>query len=453
MLNGRKRVGTVVVALATTGALGLGLAPAHADPAPQPDDVVTTGSDIIQTSFNFLADGYHQLPGYNTAGNKWRFINFDSSGDAQGRSAFVDPRLLPSIDQSGVPYVKREDVKQLNPTISLRAGADLVVRPTGGGGGGLNAIINDKVVNGVGGWIDAGRTPNRPSTANQNTAQSKLGTKVWTVRVGTDRQLIATATNSNAPATLTGAQIRDIYSGAITTWGAVPGYSGPGAALGSNPGYSGAARNETIVPLVLPTDAGMWTTFRDGVRAQTDTPAFTGDGNPNRITVQQNDPTAITALGDVAERNAIVPFPRGRYRVLESGYYTVAEDGSDKTNPYNGTVPYTGTTGADGNKRLSAYPTGVKLLDPNGSAGTTGQASAPYGTNFGYNAVFRKSDYESDDPWQPGSSLNWVKALFYNPGGPTPFVASPAGEALLEAAGIEPDYQVFDENDAPQITD
>ena len=44
--------------------------PAEADFSPQPKDVVSTGSDIIQNSFNFLADGYHELPGYNTAGNR-----------------------------------------------------------------------------------------------------------------------------------------------------------------------------------------------------------------------------------------------------------------------------------------------------------------------------------------------------------------------------------------------
>ena len=90
-------------------------------------------------------------------------------------------------------------------------------------------------------------------------------------------------------------------------------------------------------------------------------------------------------------------------------------------------------------------------LDPNGSAGTAGQPDAPYGTNFGYNGIFRKSDFESTTPWQPGSTLNWVQTLFYNPDGPAPFVDTPAGRALLEAAGITPDYQVFDENNTPLI--
>jgi hypothetical protein len=170
MLNGRTTVGTALVALATASTLGITLAPAHADFAPQPNDVVSTGSDIIQNSFNFLADGYHQLPGYNTAGNKWRFVNFDSSGDAQGRSAFTDPRLLPTESIGGVPYIKQSDVKLLNPTIALRAGQDLVVRPTGGGGGGRDAIINDPNK-----WIDVGRSPDPLLEEHQNKAFDKQG--------------------------------------------------------------------------------------------------------------------------------------------------------------------------------------------------------------------------------------------------------------------------------------
>ena len=101
MLDRRKSAGAALVALVTAGMVAASLAPAEADFSPQPNDVVSTGSDIIQNSFNFLADGYGELPGYNTAGNRWRFVNFDSSGDAQGRSAFTDPRLLPTITGNG----------------------------------------------------------------------------------------------------------------------------------------------------------------------------------------------------------------------------------------------------------------------------------------------------------------------------------------------------------------
>src|SRR6187401_142857 len=176
MVVRRRSLGVATVALTTAGALSWSLAPAQADFSPQPKDVVSTGSDIIQNSFNFLADGYHQLPGYNTAGNRYRFVNFDSSGDAQGRSAFTDPRLLPTITgngtigENGEKYIKQSDLRLINPTISLRAGQDLVVRPSGGGGGGRDAIINDKVdpATGNGGWIDVGRSPDPLNATHQN---------------------------------------------------------------------------------------------------------------------------------------------------------------------------------------------------------------------------------------------------------------------------------------------
>jgi ABC-type phosphate transport system substrate-binding protein len=418
MLYRRKSAGAAIVAVATAGALVLTThAPAQADFAPQPKDVVTTGSDIMQNSFNFLADGYHQLPGYNTAGNRYRFVSFDSSGDAQGRSAFTDPRLLPTITgngtvgDNGVKYIKQSDVKLLNPTISLRAGDDLYVRPSGGNGGGVNAIIADNL-----GYIDVGRSPVALSSDNETAAQANLGTKLIRVQVATDRQLIAAATVTNAPATISAGDILKIYKGEITTWGQVTGYSGP-------------APSETIIPLILPTDAGMWTTFVTNVDNQNPATVTSADlrGNPNSIQVQQNDPTAITSLSEAQRKNAIVPFPRGRFNTLNAGYYTDPAT----TNAYNLT-PH----------RSSISAAGLQLLDPASTADNASPA-APYGGNFGYNAIIRESDLNDPTPWQPGSTLNWVEALFYNPDGPAPFVNTPAGKALLQAAGVTPDYHVF----------
>ncbi len=438
----RKTMGTAIVALATAGTLALSHSPAEADFSPQPQDVVSTGSDIIQNSFNFLADGKGVLPGYNTAGNRYRFVNFDSSGDAQGRSAFTDPRLLPTVTGNGTigtvdgeKYVKQSDLRLLNPTISLRAGQDLVVRPSGGGAGGRDAIIADKVEGGVGGWIDVGRSPNSLSTPNQDLAQTNLGTKLFTVQVATDRQLIATSTTTNAPATLSAEAIFNIYSGVWTTWGQIPGYSGP-------------APSETIIPLILPTDAGMWTIFFGNVDKQITSSVVTSAQlrtNPNRIEVQQNDPTAITSLPAAQRANAIMPFPRGRFATLGTGYYT-------QTKEFEGTLaaPKTNTYNTDAGHRTAANANGIQLLDA-GSTADQASPTAPYGGNFPYNAFIRATDVNSSVAWQPGSTLNWVEALFFNPDpdGPLPFVRTPAGEALLEAAGVTPDYKVFDTSNAP----
>jgi ABC-type phosphate transport system substrate-binding protein len=436
MFHRRKSVGAALVVVATASSLVLSYSPADADVSPQPKDVVATGSDALQFAYNFLADGYHELPGYNAAGNRYRFVNFDSSGDAQGRSAFTDPRLLPTITGdgtngtvAGTKYIKQDDVKLLNPTISLRAGQDLYVRPSGGSGGGTNAILSDNL-----GLIDVGRAPNALTVPQETTAQNNLGTKLIRVQFASDRQLIATAATTNAPTTLTAKQVLNIYNGTWKTWGAIPGW-GTAAVPGSDASKAG----ETIIPLILPTDAGMWTTFYQTLDAQnpstvtSDTPR----GNSNSIQVQQNDATAITGLTDAQRPNAIMPFPRSRVSILNKGYFT----DPSTTNAYNNTVSH----------RTPINANGIKLLD---AASTTDNNTedASFGGNFAVNALIRESDLNSTTPWQPGSTLNWVKALFYNPGGPAPFVKSPAGIQLLEAAGVTPVYRVFgtDTNEIPQ---
>jgi hypothetical protein len=333
-----------------------------------------------------------------------------------------------------------------------------VVRPSGGGGGGRDAIVNDYVDgNGIGDWIDVGRSPDpvdsAGSAANQTKAQNQLGTKLYSVVFGTDRQVLATAAVTNAPASLSAALVKDIYTSTTSrTWGSIPGYQGPGAALDTSlPTYTGPEADEVIVPLRLPSDAGMWNTFLTGLR----TANGLGVGeltdslvrsNPDGFNVQQNDPTSITNLPAGQRKNAIVPFPKSRATVVNDGYYTVATDGDNQTNPYNGGRTYTGTSvstpsGATlGNHRIAASASGIKLLAST-STGTT--AADPYGQNFALRAIFRERDLNSTTPWQPGSTLNWVRTLFYNPGGAEPFVRTPAGRALIEKAGQTPSYQVF----------
>ncbi|WP_028644892.1 hypothetical protein [Nocardioides sp. URHA0020] len=403
MLTRRTSVGLALVGALAVGALSA--TPADADLGPQAGDVVSVGSDIQQNAFNFLADGYHELPGYNTAGNKWRFINFDSSGDGNGRSSYL----------SGTDTV-------FNPTITLRAGADNVTRPSGGTGG-LNSLTRD-----VPGWIDVARSPNAPTGAQQTAATNNLGSRLRTIQVGLDRDLIATSADdpatvgvdetSNAPDHLTGAQVLAIYEGTYKTWGDIPGW-------GTNavPGSDAAVAGQSIVALYLPATAGMKNIFLNELkRLKGSDPSI----DPALPIVQQNDPTVITGLPTLAQRkNAIVPFPRGRFNLLGKGYYANSPNGS--INNYSSTQD-----------RVALTAAGIQLLDED-SSGTKTLAD-PFGVDFAYNAIFRDSDYTSDVPWQPGSTLNWVQALFYNPGGPDPFVKTEAGQALLAAAGITPAY-------------
>ena len=260
--------------------------------------------------------------------------------------------------------------------------------------------------------------------------------------MATDRQLIATATTTNAPTALTADQIYKIYKGEYDTWGDIPGW-GTGTVPGSDPAKAG----ETIIPIILPTDAGMWSIFVTNVDKQiTSATVVSSDlrANPNRIEAQQNDPTSITALPPGQQANAIMPFPRGRYNLLGTGYYT-------QTKEFTGSLatPVTNLYNTDAGHRTAAGNNGIKLLDF-ASTGDVADPAAPYGGNFPYNAFIRATDVTSNTAWQPGSTLNWVEALFYNPDpdGPLPFVRSAAGIALLEAAGVTPDYRVYDTSNA-----
>ena len=288
-------------------------------------------------------------------------------------------------------------MKLLNPTIALRAGQDLVVRPSGGGGGGRDAIINDDL-----GWIDVGRSPDPLNETHQNTAQTKLGTKLIRVQIATDRQLIATAETTNAPTTISASDILKIYSGTITTWSEVT-------------GYSGSAGAEKIIPL-HPPDRRRHVEHLPGQRQA----AEPGQRRLHRPLEPEPDPGAAERPdrdhqpvgGRAQERDRAVPawpLPDAQHRLLHATTGT--------TNAYN----------TETGHRTAASAAGIKLLD--GVTNTdVNQPTAPYGGNFAYNAIVRERDLNSTTPWQPGSTLNWVKALFYNPDGPKPFVRTPAGE-------------------------
>ncbi|MFL6160427.1 MAG: hypothetical protein ACJ72D_30425 [Marmoricola sp.] len=393
MSNRRIAVGAALVATVLTGALAASQLPANADGAPQVGDVVGVGSDVMQNSLNFLADGSPAHPGYNSAGNKNRLFSFDASGDANGRKPFTDPGL----GTSGV----------LASTAILRAGTRPVQRPNGGGVG-LTALLSDGDAN----RISFARSPNLPTAAQQVTAQKSiaaggLNTKLHSVQIGTDVDYIATATDTNAPAVLTAADLTHIYNGDYTTWKQVPNY------LDTHTATQG---DEVIKPLIPQVGAGMRTIFLNGLKAANGgTTVSPGAGVTQ---VQQNDPTAITGAGltDAERKNAIVPFPKGRYTLLNNGYFL------NPDTVYSQALPAAPLT-----------TTGIKLIDSGAGAFTI---------PFSYYVIFRQSDADSSVAWQPGGTLNWVQTLFSNPGTgkPAPFVNTGPGQSLLTDAGITPAY-------------
>src|SRR3954453_16454208 len=96
MSKRRTAVAITLAGVVSAGALAAAM-PVQADPAPSATDVVGVGSDIIQNSLDFLADGYSgdggSVPGYNAANNKNRLISFSATADGNGRNAFTDPLL------------------------------------------------------------------------------------------------------------------------------------------------------------------------------------------------------------------------------------------------------------------------------------------------------------------------------------------------------------------------
>ncbi|GAA1760511.1 hypothetical protein GCM10009795_003730 [Nocardioides hankookensis] len=392
MSKRRTAVAITVAGVVSAGALAAAM-PSQADPAPTATDVVGVGSDIIQNSVDFLGDGYSwsggSLPGYNAAGNKNRLISFSATADGNGRNSFTDPALGTSV--------------KLNPTIVLRAGTSPVQRPNGGGAG-LNALVADgNPTNG--GRISFVRSPNKPTSA-----QSTPTHPLHTIQFADDKQYIATATTTNAPADLSTADLVKIYSGTWTTWGDVAAGVTPGAHTG-----------ETIVPLLPQDGAGVQTIFLNALKAANGGTAITLGGAVQKV--QQNDPSTITALPDATRKNAIVPFPKGRYELLGAGYF------HDPAPVYNSDSPSAALSNA-----------GIKLQ--------TGASN--FIADIPYYIVFRESDASSATAWQPGSTLNWVETLFYNadydpddpdPGVTPPFVASAAGKAIIESIGLTPLYK------------
>lgn len=445
--------------------------PAHADLAPGASDVVGVGSDIIQNSLDFLADGdAFGNPGYNTAGNKNRLISFDATADANGRNAFLDPSLFPAsatdskavvppalksstptwtqvqADSSGFP-----EGPKLSPTVVLRAGTSPVQRPNGGGDG-LTALLNDGGANGN--LISFSRSPNLPTQTQDTTATNTSGVgALAAVQFAQDTQYIANATTTNVPSALTPAQLWWIYTGKYQTgsatidpshtnaasWGYLPDATGAApATFGANytaPASDAGAADEVPYAEVPQNGSGVLKIFLGGLKSANGGTTPTLSNLTNARQVQQNDPTTITSLPAASQPNALVPFPKGRYQLLQSGYF------------HNPNPIYASAQSRPNSSDGSTLSTAGITLDTGAGA---------FKANIPYYVIFRLSEVTSATPWQPGSTLNWVQTLFYNPNyendptsAPPPFVKSPAGQAILAQLGLTPTYGYFTHNQFP----
>ncbi|MEI6373526.1 MAG: substrate-binding domain-containing protein [Actinomycetes bacterium] len=374
----------LAVVAGTVGALALTLltaAPASADYAPGPDDVVGVGSDTVQFAIDFLADGdYTGSTGYNL-GQRNRIINFDATPDANARLAYgvnglngtttSDSNCAPGT--GGTAGTGNQTSTHtgdrpcgLNPTIVLRAGLKPVQRPNGSGAG-YNALKADDVA----------------STHNIDFARasSSRGSNVLydSVKVGTDGLAMLSATTTNAVA-LSDTQLKAIYECTKTTWNAA--------------GIDGSS-SATIVPILPQVGSGTRSSFLGLIGVTTPGACV--------VNAEENDAEAVNG-----NPNAIEPMSSGRLLMYQgkfadgtatgqNGYFT------DPSCAYAVTTPTACTT--------------TKVLTPDVTYWTTGTPSS--GTLFNSTRTlyvyFRHSDINSTKAFQPGSTRNWLRTMFYNP--------------------------------------
>jgi ABC-type phosphate transport system substrate-binding protein len=366
-------IGAAVLAITAT-------APAHADYAPGPSDIVGVGGDTPQFDLAFGADGDTLgAPGFNASHPINRLVTFNATADGNARQAYQNGSTL----NAPVP---------LNPTITLRAGTSPVQRPQSSGSA-VTALLADTTATEK---INFVFSASRPTAAQQSTA----GTNGWgylhVVQIGDDAVEVAGTSATNAPAGLSLADLLGIYKGTYTQWSDLPGNSG--------------GSNDTIIPLIPPSSSSITKTFLADLKTAN---GGTAPSLSSAVkTVEQNDPGALLSAGTPAD--AIVPFSSARLDLYTSGYF----------HDPNVTFPGGG-----------AVTPGIKLL-----SGAVPGGGSPYDSEVDHYVIFRQSDATSATAMEPGGSLNWVQALFSNPGGANPFFAKAAGQALIAAAGTTPNY-------------
>jgi hypothetical protein len=375
--------------------LVVGAAPAFADYQPQPGDIVGVGGDTPQYAIDFALNGYpHGGLGFNSSATVNRVVEFDATADGNGRSGY----LQGSTEASP---------KALNPTDVLRANSYPTQRVSSSGTA-IKALLADWEVTPdtahkqdptYQNQINFIFSASKPSAANQTQAVNQGWGGLHTVQVATDN--IEVAVNSgtggtNAPTGLSAQQLLYIYSTNGATWNNVPGTSG--------------LSTDVIIPELPPAGSSVYKTFIKALNKVYNnttgtTPAFTL--STSVVTVEQNDPTAVTGAATPAD--ALVPFAAGRLTLWNNGFF------------HNPNVL-----------------TGGAALTPNVSllTGTPSDSNPVYKSAISDYIIFRQSDLSDPPNLEPGGTLNWAQALFSDTGGPAPFFDKSSTGALLRDAGV-----------------
>lgn len=247
----RRLFAGVSTAAVVAASLSLG-APALADPpagyTPTASDVIGVGSDTSEFALNYLADGNAGVPGYNATGPANKLVSWNATAPAGG-SATIN---LPS-----------------NPTAP---------RPNGSGNG-------KKALYGAGNVPDVDFA--RSSSALDAT-EKQAGLQAFPF--AKDSLALATAKTSNAPTSISPADMVRIYTGAVTNW----------SQLGGSPGV--------IEPKIPQSGSGTRSFFNAQLQAANNGNAVALAGTV--VEVQEHDAAPIQN-----NANAVAPFSIGRNAV------------------------------------------------------------------------------------------------------------------------------------------
>ena len=432
----RSRLALTAVAVGVS-ALSIGLvATANAATARPADtgarggDVVGVGSDTLQNAADFIFDN-----SYNNIGNSNRIFNYYATGDANGRATYDGTCGNDTGTANNIPSTVcntgntkavgvDSDANPLASTVILRAGQMPVVRPNGSGGG-ILALIQDApgggttyegLPDGSIQYARASRLPGIPGSSNNEeglctTSNACGGLHVY--QFATDTLQIAHVTSGyDGPTGLSLTDLNKIYQCQITTWGAVP-------------GYTGTTPNATIHPLIPQSGSGTRNFFLADLATVNNNVTPT-PGTCVR-TVEEHDPDGI--YQDTSPADAVEPFSTGKLSLINSGYFT------------NGNVNV-----SNGLDNHSPFTPNYLTSDP-GTATADGTAGTAYSKSRGLYFVVRQEDEASTTPFQPGGAFNYIQTLFAgaaptaaNPAGLTPYIETSKAATQIKAAGFTPAY-------------
>ncbi|MBD8606466.1 Ig-like domain repeat protein [Aeromicrobium sp. CFBP 8757] len=260
----RQRVSLAVAgAVVATTALTAGMAtsasaaPTIYDPSftPTTGDLSGAGSDTTEIALDYLTKGHNGIEGFNADRTSGRIASF---------AAGTDPA-----------------------TVVLKAGASPITRPNGSG---------------------AGKTLLRPATNNADVdfARSSSGLSPAEITDGLQQsafavdglKLAVSSSATNAPASISDADLVKIYQGTITTWG-------------QTTGYAGSAPSATIKPLIPQSGSGTRSFFEAQLKSRNGGVSVTLGANVT--------PTQEHSDVDIKDNpNAIAPFSTGRAKTAST---------------------------------------------------------------------------------------------------------------------------------------